>query len=453
MAKLPKYRTGHSSGIAFAEWKGKRYYLGRENTPESFQRYRKFIQEIELSGVVPPPSSKGLRLIDLVEKYDIHLAEKYPGSASFSEDHREHRRALLPLMELCGSEFTANIGPRQVKTALAKMETSGLSRPVCNTRLLKIKRFFKWAVSEDLFPADRLIAIQTVDGLRKGKAKAPEPDPVAPVDQDTILRTLPHTTPPVAAMIVLQWICGMRPGEVTRMRPCDVDRSEDVWIYRPTKHKNQWRTAGAKSVTATKTTRVIAIPKFVQDVLTPFLDRDPESFCFQPAEATAWRLEHRNHSVKEQRSTKVYPSETRRLAREKAQRRKKPRPTTPYKTASYAKAVKYAVELGNAKLALANPNGGEPIPHWSPNQLRHSAGTEIAAAKGLGQQAAQRWLGHATLDTTSIYVEVQTEEIKRIARDVNDLWKATLPALHLPATVSDPRSAASPPRGRTRKAQ
>ena len=40
-------------------------------------------------------------------------------------------------------------------------------------------------------------------------------------------------------MIKLQRITGMRPGEVVRMRPCDIRPSEDphVAIYEPAEHK------------------------------------------------------------------------------------------------------------------------------------------------------------------------------------------------------------------------
>jgi integrase len=42
---------------------------------------------------------------------------------------------------------------------------------------------------------------------------------------------------PMQAMVRLQRLTGMRPGEVMQMRWCDIDRSAAIWIYRPARHK------------------------------------------------------------------------------------------------------------------------------------------------------------------------------------------------------------------------
>jgi hypothetical protein len=47
-------------------------------------------------------------------------------------------------------------------------------------------------------------------------------------------------SPPIAAMLQVQRLTGMRPDEVTIMRPCDLDRAGEVWIYRPESHKLEW---------------------------------------------------------------------------------------------------------------------------------------------------------------------------------------------------------------------
>jgi hypothetical protein len=78
-------------------------------------------------------------------------------------------------------------------------------------------------------------------------------------------------------MIRLQLLAAMRPGEVCVIRPCDVDRSGDVWEYRPRKHKN-----------ATLGTCVIYIGHQAQDISRPYLERDPESFCFSARESRLW---------------------------------------------------------------------------------------------------------------------------------------------------------------------
>jgi len=43
----------------------------------------------------------------------------------------------------------------------------------------------------------------------------------------------------VWAMVELQWLTGMRSGEVTRMRTGEIDTTGKLWIYRPSRHKTQ----------------------------------------------------------------------------------------------------------------------------------------------------------------------------------------------------------------------
>jgi integrase len=82
-------------------------------------------------------------------------------------------------------------------------------------------------------------ALLTVQGLRKGKTAAREPEPIRPVSDAEIDATLPHLPPVVANMVRFQRLVGCRPGEVCIIRPCDVERSGDVWCYVPESHKTK----------------------------------------------------------------------------------------------------------------------------------------------------------------------------------------------------------------------
>ena len=65
--------------------------------------------------------------------------------------------------------------------------------------------------------------------------------------------------------------------------------------------------------------------------------------------------------------------------------------------------LKEAEEMGIEKPVL--------LPHWHPNQLRHTAATEIRRQFGL--EAAQVIFGHAKADVTQIYAERDTEKASR----------------------------------------
>jgi integrase len=49
---------------------------------------------------------------------------------------------------------------------------------------------------------------------------------------------------------------------------------------------------------------------------------------------------------------------------------------------------------------------------WSPNQLRHTAATEIRREFGI--EAAQNTLGHASVDVTEIYAEKSLDQVREV---------------------------------------
>jgi integrase len=61
-----------------------------------------------------------------------------------------------------------------------------------------------------------------------------------------------------------------------------------------------------------------------------------------------------------------------------------------YSVHSYARAITRAAEKAG-------------VAHWAPNQLRHSAATDIRRQFGI--EAAQVILGHAQLGVTQVYAE------------------------------------------------
>jgi integrase len=81
-------------------------------------------------------------------------------------------------------------------------------------------------------------------------------------------------------------------------------------------------------------------------------------------------------------------------------------PSTHYAKDAYRRAIARAVEKINGERTKAAAKAGvDPVllPNWHPNQLRHSAATEIRRRFGL--EAAQTVLGHASADVTQVYAE------------------------------------------------
>jgi integrase len=267
------------------------------------------------------------------------------------------------------------------------------SRNVINVTLSRVRRMFKWAVSEELVSPTILHGLQSVSGLRAGRSDARETDPVKPVSDEYVNATLPYLTPVIQGMVKLQRLTGMRPCEVVLMRPCDIDRSGDVWVYEPARHKNLWR--GHQ--------RLIPLGPKAQEILRPHLDRPAEAFIFSPAESE----KQRHARQRRNRKSPMTPSQAKRKPKAKPKRPKRDR----YDTASYRRAIDYAVKMANKKRKENEPE----IPSWFPLQLRHTRATEVRRRYGL--DGAQSALGHKNADVTQVYAEKNLELAVRIAME------------------------------------
>jgi integrase len=311
--------------------------------------------------------------------------------------------AMRIVRERYGRTSAAEFRPLKLKAVRDTMIEKSWCRRTINSQVGRIKRVFRWAVENELLPAERYHALQAVTGLKRGRTAAREPPPVKPASDALIEAALAHVSKQVAAMIRLQLLTGMRPGEVCIMRTCDVNRDRDIWTYRPSRHKNDFRAQE----------RTVYLGPQAKDVLAPFLkDDDPEAYIFSAAEAEKeWR--------RQKHAARRTPLNWGNAPGTSHKRRPKNRPGDRYRTDSYRRAISRAC----AK-AFPQPEGltDEQAKawirdhHWHPHQLRHNAATQLR--KQFGIDAAQVILGHKTLAVTAIYAEKNTEAAMEIMRKV-----------------------------------
>ena len=101
---------------------------------------------------------------------------------------------------------------------------------------------------------------------------------VAPVKERKPPIHQAHLTETAAAMVKLQLATAMRPSEIFRMRPCDIDRRGENWIYRPESHKTEHH-GKAKAV---------PILGDAFKALAPFMFGEPNELCFRTTKGTPW---------------------------------------------------------------------------------------------------------------------------------------------------------------------
>jgi integrase len=227
-------------------------------------------------------------------------------------------------------------------------------------------------------------ALQTVEGLRKGRSTAKERPPIVPVSDKAIEATLTHLSPTVGAMVRLQRLTGMRPQEVVGLRPIDIDMSDpECWVYRPDRHKGEHH----------ERDRIVFIGPRAIEVLRPFLGLDISSHVCSPRQAAD---EHQSGRAT-RRKTRVQAS---RMSRTRTRNR---RVGDHYTVGTYRQAIHRACDRAD-------------VPRWHPHALRHTAGTAIRGRYGL--EGAQAVLGHAELRTTQIYGKKSLDAARAIMREI-----------------------------------
>lgn len=399
----PKYQIHKPTKRAFVWWQKKRNYLGPANSPESHEAYNRFIAELAQSSGRPQ-----VLVVEASEKQCLTIGElmlaflPWVKERVCKNEYDNIRYSLRELRKLYAHTKVDEFGPKALKLVRTAMIETGACRATVNHWVVRLKRMFKWGVSEEIVPASVFHGLQTVTGLRRGESKAKEGKGVKPVPIQDVSALLPYLSPTVAAMIMLQYHTGMRPGEACKFKLCDVDMSGDVWIYQPDSHKNEWR--GKE--------RIIPIGPKAQAILAPYMDRPVDEPLFSPAESAAWQRERYLERIAGKRKTKAYPSEAVQKEKRKKRngKRKQPPKRRPGKAYS-ANTYRNAIEAGLERAEKA----GVVIPHWSPGQLRHSRATDVRRTHGI--EAAQVVLGHTHADVTQIYAERDIQKAIEVARE------------------------------------
>jgi integrase len=414
----PKYRRHKPSGQAVVTLDGHDYYLGKWQTPESRAEYDRLIAEWLANGRRMPPrkgEAAGLSLNEVILAYWQHAEAYYrhPDGTPTSEADNI-RLALRPLRRLYGHAPAAHFDSLALEAVREEMILEGHCRNRVNKDVDRIKRLFRWGASKKLVPLSVHESLATVGGLRAGRSAARETAPVRPVAEPVVALTIPYLRPQVAAMVRLQLLTGMRPGEVVVMRGMDLEMTGTVWTYRPGsdagphgKHKTAHRGQS----------RVIHIGPRAQEVLRPWLRLNLQEYLFQPREA----MEQYRAELRRNRKSPLTPSQAKRSPKKKPKRA----PGDRYRVISYDHAVMDACDaafpppepLARSEdetkkdwLARIGAEGWAEVKQWRkahrwhPNQLRHAKATELRRECGL--DTARAVLGHRSPRITELYAEI-----------------------------------------------
>ena len=410
--RIPKYVRHKARNTGKVTISGKTHYLpGAYDSEESRDAYDKVVAEYLAKKNAPSTANVTFRFlaVEYMNFCDVFYVDE---DGKPTEEIKQIRRAIKPLLKLFGRQKVNDFGPKKLKQVREEMIDAGLYRTTINDRVSRIVRMLSWAVEEEYLQPSIVEACREVRNLQQGRCgDVPEGQPVLPVESSRVDAVLEYLGPVVSAMVRLELVTGMRPQEVRNITWGQIDRADaEVWCYEPDRHKTKRKG---------KTRRIYIGPNG-QSILNEFLKVDPDAFIFSPRESERFRREQQRRG----RKSPLTPS----------QRARDERPNTrivadQYTKDSYRRAITRACEKAfgmpddlrrisatlpaNERDQLRTDAKKWREEHcWTPNQLRHACGTFLR--KEVGLDGARTVLGHSEKRTTEIYAEQDFDQARSI---------------------------------------
>jgi integrase len=367
---VPRYLLHRASGRAYVNLGGRPVYLGVHGSPQSRALYdRKIAEWLAAGRGFVAKAASDLSVAELLAAYESFAATYYVKRGRQTSQMDRVRRTAGACVRLYGACRACDFGTAALKAVRAHLVSGGLCRHYVNQLVGCLVRAWKWGVEEQLVGASVWHALQAVTPLQQGRTAAPDRPDVGPAPEASVCAVLGVISPVLADVVRFQLWTGARPGEALALRGRDLDRTADVWLYRPASHKNEHRHKG----------RVIFVGAACQAMLVPYLERLGEGHLFSPRDC----VEQIRRQKRRRRKTPVQPSQ-----KDRSKPKPERAPGETYGETSYACAVKRACERAGA-------------PHFSPNQLRHNAAGRFVEEHGW--LVAAILLGHSSLQTTKVY--------------------------------------------------
>lgn len=351
--------------------------LGPTGSHQARENYLHRVAELEKGLYERANRQTTLTVKDAAAEFVRAANQEYPPT---SQEPENLRLSLKPVWILFGSLPVADFGPDQLRIVQAAMADGswmsesdkaeyrrrkipiGWCRNVVNRRVVRVRTAWRWLEERRLAPPGSWVALKCVRCLKKTARNVRHTPKRKPTSREDLDLVLPHCSPPVAAMIELQWLAGMRSKEVRLMRGEEIEAGGEVWRYMPGTHKNDWREDAPA--------RVVALGPQCQEIMRPWLRTS--GYLFRTLAS---------------RVGKDGPKYT----------------EAPYTTFSYAQAVRRACDKAGVKIL--------------PYQNRHAAKQRVTRAFGL--DGARAYLGQKSLGTTNEYAsQIDMDHASEIAKEM-----------------------------------
>ena len=179
---VPSYLLHKATGQARVRVGGEDHYLGAFGSEESRIKYGKIISQvaggIQLDPLkhapMKPDDASGLSVAELLLAFLRHAETYYSKNGKPTAEVDCFRSAMRPVRELFGLIRAVDFSPLNLCAVQQKYVDRGWCRKFVNASTNRIRRIWKWAVSQGLIPSERWTALTSVPGLKEGHTTAPD---------------------------------------------------------------------------------------------------------------------------------------------------------------------------------------------------------------------------------------------------------------------------------------
>ena len=339
--------------VTSVDGKQKKTYFGGYFDPAAWEKYCSFISgnQVPDEAVISPAVPSAGLSVEDLCKRFLAANKNILTPARWHLFKQVFLGHLAPFFHLRIDAF----GAPQLRMLQKRLDASGkYVKGTVAGYIGLVRRVFRWGRMEGL--VSRETVVDLTEAITRSTSRVNPPrESVRP---EVYRKTLPFLVPPYREIIQLLYLTGARPSEILNMRTDEIDRSSPTWLYRPAHHKSGYHGK----------TRLIPLGPQARELITTWFDAHPKrvGYLFQRGDLP------RNHFVN------IRPI--------------------------------HFIQLSDIVASAAKRAG---VPHWTPYQLRHLVATEIQRSSGI--EAAGAVLGHASINTTQIYIDRNTAAACQVA--------------------------------------
>ena len=177
---IPSYRLHKARNCAVVTIDGQNFYLGRYDSPESYEKYTHLIAEWKSNhfpggNPLTRRTAAPVSINELILAFWQYAKRRYVKNGHPTSEVRSFRTALSPVRQLYGHEPITNFGPLALVACRQKLIEAGYCRKRINQHVGRIRQAFKWGVARELVPETVWRALRAVEGLRLADAQREVP--------------------------------------------------------------------------------------------------------------------------------------------------------------------------------------------------------------------------------------------------------------------------------------